>query len=283
MSDIEKVKQLRKSTGAGFKDCNAALKESNGDLDKAAEILRVKGIAKASKKMSRVATEGVLVTSGDEKKMSLIEINCETDFVAKNEDFIEFVKELGDLNNKHSSKLNDLQKSVMKNNKTVDENLVALIAKIGEKITIGRSKTLVSENSRNFVYQHSVIKDNVSKLVVIVSLNTIDKSDSIDLFGKQLSMHIAASNPLALYAEDINQEIIDKEVDLIAEELKNSGKPDEIAKKISLGKINKFKDENSLMTQNWVMEPKMKVKDVIKSLNQSNLNINEFVRLKIGE
>jgi len=283
MSDIEKVKQLRKSTGAGFKDCNAALKESNGDLDKAAEILRVKGIAKASKKMSRVATEGVLVTSGDEKKMSLIEINCETDFVAKNEDFIEFVKELGDLNNKHSSKLNDLQKSVMKNNKTVDENLVALIAKIGEKITIGRSKTLVSENSRNFVYQHSVIKDNVSKLVVIVSLNTIDKSDNIDLFGKQLSMHIAASNPLALYAEDINQEIIDKEVDLIAEELKNSGKPDEIAKKISLGKINKFKDENSLMTQNWVMEPKMKVKDVIKSLNQSNLNINEFVRLKIGE
>ena len=283
MSDIEKVKQLRKSTGAGFKDCNAALKESNGDLDKAAEILRVKGIAKASKKMSRVATEGVLVTSGDEKKMSLIEINCETDFVAKNEDFIEFVKELGDLNNKHSSKLNDLQKSVMKNNKTVDENLVALIAKIGEKITIGRSKTLVSKNSRNFVYQHSVIKDNVSKLVVIVSLNTIDKSDNIDLFGKQLSMHIAASNPLALYAEDINQEIIDKEVDLIAEELKNSGKPDEIAKKISLGKINKFKDENSLMTQNWVMEPKMKVKDVIKSLNQSNLNINEFVRLKIGE
>ena len=283
MSDIEKVKQLRKSTGAGFKDCNAALKESNGDLDKAAEILRVKGIAKASKKMSRVATEGVLVTSGDEKKMSLIEINCETDFVAKNEDFIEFVKELGDLNNKHSSKLNDLQKSVMKNNKTVDENLVALIAKIGEKITIGRSKTLVSENSRNFVYQHSVIKDNVSKLVVIVSLNTIDKSDSIDLFGKQLSMHIAASNPIALNTNDIDQNLIDKEINLIAEELKNSGKPEEIAKKISMGKINKFKEENSLMTQDWVIEPKLKVKDVIKNLNITDLNINEFIRFKIGE
>ena len=283
MSDIEKVKQLRKSTGAGFKDCNAALKESNGDLDKAAEILRVKGIAKASKKMSRSATEGVVVTSGDEKKMSLIEVNCETDFVAKNDDFIEFVKELSELNNHHSSNIEDLKKSTMKNNKTVDENLVALIAKIGEKITIGRVKTLADENSRNFAYQHSVIKDNVSKLIVIVSLNTSEKSDKIDLFGKQLSMHVAASNPIALNADLIDQEIINKEVNLIEEELKSSGKPEDIAKKISIGKINKFKDENSLLSQDWVMDPKMKVKDVLKNLNISNLQINNFIRLKIGE
>ena len=283
MSDIEKVKQLRKSTGAGFKDCNSALKESNGDLDKAAEILRVKGIAKASKKMSRTATEGVLVISGDEKKMSLIEVNCETDFVAKNDDFIEFVKELGELNNIHSSNNSTLYKAIMKNNKNVEENLVALIAKIGEKITIGRSKTLSLENSRNFVYQHSVVKDNISKLVVIVSLKTNEKSEKIDLFGKQLSMHIAASNPLALNTDQIDQEVIDKEINLIAEELKNSGKPEEIAKKISMGKINKFKEENSLMTQDWVMEPKMKVEDVIKNLEVNDLKINEFVRIKIGE
>ncbi len=283
MSIIEKVKELRKSTGAGFKDCNAALKESSGDLEKAAEILRVKGIAKASKKMSRNATEGVVVISGDEKKMSLIEVNCETDFVAKNDDFLNFVKELSELNNDHSSNIGLLQKSIMKNNKNVEENLVSLIAKIGEKITIGRAKTLNKENSRNFAYQHSVIKDNVSKLVVIASLNTMEKSEKIDLFGKQLSMHIAASNPIALNSNEINQELIDKESNLIAEELKNSGKPDEIVKKISLGKINKFKDENSLMTQDWVMDPKIKVKDVIKNLEISNLNINEFVRLKIGE
>ena len=283
MSDIEKVKQLRKSTGAGFKDCNSALKESNGDLDKAAEILRVKGIAKATKKMSRSATEGAVVTSGDEKKMSLIEVNCETDFVAKNDDFIEFVKELSELNNHHSSNIEDLKKSKMKNNKTVDENLVALIAKIGEKITIGRAKTLADENSRNFAYQHSVIKDNVSKLIVIVSLNTTEKSDKINLFGKQLSMHIAASNPLALNADQIDQEIINKEVNLIQEELKTSGKPEDIVKKISLGKINKFKDENSLMSQDWVMDPKIKVKDVVKSLEISNLQVKNFIRLKIGE
>ncbi len=283
MSNIEKVKQLRKSTGAGFKDCNAALKESSGDLDKAAEILRVKGIAKASKKMSRSATEGVVVVSGDEKKMSLIEVNCETDFVAKNDDFIDFVKELSDLNNKCSSDIDQLKQATMKNNKSVDESLVALIAKIGEKITIGRSKTLNAENSRNFSYQHSVIKDNVSKLVVILSLKTNDKSEKLDLFGKQLSMHIAASNPIALNPSEINQDIIKKETDLIAEELKNSGKPDEIVKKISVGKINKFKDENSLITQDWVMDPKMKVKDVLKNLQLQDLSINEFVRLKIGE
>ena len=123
MSDIEKVKHLRKSTGAGFKDCNAALKESNGDIDKAAEILRIKGIAKASKKMSRSATEGVVVVSGDENKMSIIEVNCETDFVAKNDDFISFVKELGELNNHHSSKTDKLQKAIMKNNKSEDQRL----------------------------------------------------------------------------------------------------------------------------------------------------------------
>jgi len=283
MSDIENIKKLRQSTGAGFKDCNAALKESNGDLVKAAEILRVKGIAKASKKMSREAKEGVIVVSGDSRKTSLIEVNCETDFVAKNDDFISFVKELSDINNKCSSDLEKLNKSVMPNQKTVEENLVALIAKIGEKITIGKLLTIENTNSHNFIYQHSVIKDNVSKLGVVVSLESSENNDQIKLFGKQLSMHIAASNPLALTTDKINEEVIKKEEELIAEELKNLGKSDEIAKKISLGKINKFKEENSLMTQPWVMEPKKKVKDIISEINIPSLKIKEFVRIKIGD
>ena len=283
MSDIENIKKLRQSTGAGFKDCNAALKESKGDLDKAAEILRVKGIAKASKKMSRDAKEGVIVVSGDNKKTSLIEVNCETDFVAKNEDFINFVKELSEINNVCSSDLSKLNESNMSNGKTVKDNLVALIAKIGEKITIGKSSTIENPNSKNFIYQHSVIKDNVSKLGVVVSLETSENNDEVNSFGKQLSMHIAASNPIALYSEDIREDLIKKEQELIAEELKNSGKPEEIAKKISLGKINKYKEENSLMTQDWVMEPKKKVRDIIKEINIPNLKIKEFVRIKIGE
>ena len=283
MSDIEKVKKLRQSTGAGFKDCNSALKESNGNLDKAAEILRVKGIAKATKKMSRDAKEGVIVISGDHNKTSLIEINCETDFVAKNDDFIEFAKEVSDLNNKCSSNLEELKNSTMVNGKTVDENLVSLIAKIGEKITIGKTKTIENLNSLNFKYQHSVIKDNVSKLGVVVSIEIKEQNVSIESFGKQLSMHIAASNPIALNANEIKKDIIEKEQELIAQELKNSGKSDEIAKKISLGKINKFKEENSLMTQDWVMEPKKKVKDILKEINMPNLKIKEFTRIKIGE
>ena len=283
MSDVEKIKQLRKSTGAGFKDCNSALKESKGNIDKAIEILRVKGVAKASKKMSRHAKEGVIVLTGNNKKTSLIEVNCETDFVAKNQDFVNFVKELSELNNKYSSDLEKLNKSNMSNSKTVEENLVLLISKIGEKITLGRSKTIEKENCKNYFYQHSIIKDNVSKLGVIVSIETKENSEKIDLFGKQLSMHIAASNPLALTTDKINMDIIDKEEELITEELKNSGKTEEIAKKISLGKLNKFKEDNSLMSQDWVMEPKKKVKDVLKELNTSDLKIIDFLRLKIGE
>ena len=283
MVDIEKIKQLRKSTGAGFKDCNSALKESNGNIDKAVEILRIKGITKASKKMSRETKEGVVVLSGDAKKTSVIEVNCETDFVAKNDDFVNFVKELGELNNKCSSDLEKLIKLNMLNGKTVEENLVALIVKIGEKITIGRSKTIDKQNSKNFTYQHSVIKNNVSKLSVIVSLETNQSSNQIDIFGKQLSMHIAASNPIALSSEKINQKVLDKEQKLISEELKNSDKPEEITKKISLGKLNKFKDDNSLMTQDWVMDPKKKVKDILKELNVNDLKITEYYRLKIGE
>ena len=283
MSDIEKVKKLREATGAGFKDCNIAIKESGGDLDKAVEILRVKGISKASKKMSRDAKEGVVAISGDEKKTSVIEVNCETDFVAKNEDFINFVKELSELNNQNNSDVEKLKKVKMKNDVSVEDNLVALIAKIGEKITIGKTKTISDSSSVNYQYLHTVVKDNLAKLAVIVSLETKENSDIVKTFGKQLSMHIAASNPLALNADQIDEEIISKEINLISEELKNSGKPDDIVKKISMGKINKFKDENGLMTQDWVMEPKMKVKDVLKNLKLEDLSINQFVRLKIGE
>ena len=283
MSDLEKVKKLREATGAGFKDCNLAIKESSGDLDKAIEILRVKGIYKASKKMSRDAKEGVIAVSGDEKKTSLIEVNCETDFVAKNDDFINFVKELSDLNNNVDSNVEDLKKSKMTNGETVDDSLVALIAKIGEKITIGKTKTIKNSGTVNSQYLHTVVKDNLAKLAVAVSLETKDNSDVVKSFGKQLSMHIAASNPIALDQGSIDQSIIDKEQELVTEELKNSGKPDDIAKKISLGKMNKFKEENSLLTQAWVMEPKKKVQDIIKELSVSDIKIKEFIRFKIGE
>ena len=283
MSDLEKVKKLREATGAGFKDCNSAIKESNGDIDKATEILRIKGISKASKKMTREAREGVVAISGDEKKTSIIEVNCETDFVAKNEDFINFVKELSELNDQNDSNIEKLKSSKMKNGSMVDDALVALIAKIGEKITIGKAKTISNSSSINYQYLHTVVKDNLAKLAVVVSLETKENSETVKTFGKQLSMHIAASNPLALNSSLIEKSIIDKEQELITEELKNSGKPEDIVKKISLGKMNKFKEENALLTQAWVMEPKKKVQDVLKELAINDLKIKEFSRIKIGE
>ena len=283
MSDIEKIKKLREATGAGFKDCNLAIKESKGDLNKAVEILRVKGISKASKKMSRDARDGVVAVSGDEKKTSIIEVNCETDFVAKNDDFINFVKELSEINNQNDSNVEEIKKSKMHNNKSVEDNLVSLIAKIGEKITIGKTKTISHSSSVNYQYLHTVVKDNLAKLAVVVSLETKDNSDTVKTFGKQLSMHIAASNPLALESSLIDKTIIDKEQELISKELMNSGKSEDIAKKISLGKMNKFKEENALLTQAWVMEPKKKVQDVLKELAVNDLKIKEFSRIKIGE
>ena len=279
----DKIKKLRHSTGVGFKDCSSAINESRGDIDKAIEILRIKGISKASKKMSRDAKEGLVAISGDKNKISTIEVNCETDFVAKNDEFINFAKELSELNLNNNANVEKLKNAVMKNDKTVEENLINFISKIGEKITIGRTKIFNSHGTKNYSYSHTIVKDNLSKLAVIVSLETSNSSNDLDEFGKKLAMHIAASNPLVIDSNSINKEILNKEEKLISEELKNTGKPDEIIKKIGIGKINKFKEENSLLTQFWVMDPKKKVKDIINQLKISDLKIKNFYRIKIGE
>ena len=279
----DKIKKLRHSTGSGFKDCRNAINESKGDIAKAIEILRIKGISKASKKMSRDAKEGLVAISGDKNKISTIEVNCETDFVAKNDEFINFAKELSELNLNNNANVEKLKNALMKNDKTVEENLINFISKIGEKITIGRTKIFNSHGTKNYSYSHTIVKDNLSKLAVIVSLETSNSSNDLDEFGKKLAMHIAASNPLVIDSNSINKEILNKEEKLISEELKNTGKPDEIIKKIGIGKINKFKEENSLLTQFWVMDPKKKVKDIINQLKISDLKIKNFYRIKIGE
>ena len=171
----------------------------------------------------------------------------------------------------------------MINGSTVSQNLIDLIAKIGEKITIGRSKTFDNSNSKIFTYNHSIIKDNLSKLGVVVSLEFDKSSKEIEQFGKQISMHVAASNPMVIDEKDIQDDIIEKEKKIIQEELKNLGKTQEIAEKISLGKINKFKEDNSLLTQDWVMDPKLKVKDILNKIDSKSLKIKDFVRIKIGE
>ena len=277
---LENVKRLREITGVGFKDCKLALDENNGDIDKSVEYLRKKGIAKASKKMGRVAADGLVMVFEKENKVSTIEVNSETDFVAKNKDFISFCKELSELNFQNKSNLEKLKHSKMKNQKTVDENLITLIAKIGEKITIRRAKYF-DNNGINFSYVHNSLEKNIGKVVSIVQLN---KNNNLKDLGTKLAMHIAAQAPIAIDEKGINKEILDKELEIIKEELKNSGKKSEMIEKISKGKIKKFISDNTLLDQIWIMDTKKKVSQIIKEYSDgSEIKVLDFVRYKVGE
>ena len=281
---LEQVKKLREITGVGFKDCKNAIDETNGDIEKSIELLRKKGIAKANKRMERVASEGLISISEKNNKFSIIEINSETDFVAKNNDFINFVEETSELALTVSGKKEEILKSKMKNNKAVEDNLALLISKIGEKITLRRSSYIGEDKTINFSYVHAALKKNVGKLGVLLSIETTKQKNEIEDFGKQLSMHIAASSPLAIDKDGLDENILKKEQEIIIEELKNSGKDPKIIDKIAKGKLNKFIDDNTLLNQEWIMEPKKKVKDILSQHSQKdNFKIINFVRYKVGE
>ena len=286
MSDkdlLNNIKKLRELTGVGFKDCKLALDGTNGDIEKSIEFLRKKGIAKASKKMSRTASEGLVLVSEKENKVSIIEINSETDFVAKNKDFISFCKEISEINFSFLGDLEKLNLAKMKNGISVKDNLVNLIAKIGEKITIRRSNFFDNKNGFNFFYVHSAIEKNIGKIISIVKLDGIVKGKNEDI-GNKIAMHIAASNPLAIEKDGLKKETVDKELEIIKAEITNSGKPPEMAEKISKGKIAKFINDNTLLNQIWIMDPKKKVSDILKENKiEKDIKVLNFTRYKVGE
>ena len=280
---LENIKKLRELTGVGFKDCKAALDETNGDIDKSIEFLRKKGIAKASKKMSRTATEGLALVEEKNGAISIIEINSETDFVAKNRDFINFCKELSKINFISKANLQDLIKTKMQNGILVKDNLVNLIAKIGEKITIRRANYFDNNKGSNFFYVHSSIEKNIGKIISVVKLDGITKNKNEGI-GVKIAMHVAASNPLSINKEGIDKKIVDKELEIIKAEISNSGKPTEMVEKIAMGKISKFLNENSLLNQIWIMDPKKKVSDILEeNKSEKDIKILDFIRYKVGE
>ena len=280
---LDNIKKLRELTGVGFKDCKLALDESKGDIEKSIEFLRKKGIAKASKKMSRTASEGLALVKESQGQISLIEVNSETDFVAKNKDFTNFCKELSEINFKVKGDLNKLNDNKMNNGVLVKDNLVNLIAKIGEKITIRRANFFDNSVGSNFFYVHSALDKDIGKIISIVKLEGI-KNGKNEQIGNKIAMHIAASNPLAIDKQDINKEIVEKELEIIKAEIVNSGKPKEMAEKISKGKITKFLNDNSLLNQIWIMDPKKKVSDILEENSVDDpLKILNFVRYKVGE
>ena len=280
---LDSIKKLREMTGVGFKDCKLALDETKGDIEKSIVFLRKKGIAKASKKMSRTASEGLALVIESEGQISLIEINSETDFVAKNKDFVNFCKELSEINFKTKGELEKLNEIKMTNNISVKDNLVNLIAKIGEKITIRRANFFDNSKGMNFSYVHSALENGIGKIISIVKLDGILKGKNDDI-GNKIAMHIAASNPLAVDKDGIDKSIVDKELEIIKAEITNSGKPNDMAEKISKGKISKFLNDNSLLNQIWIMDPKKKVSDVLKENSlEKPLQVLNFVRYKVGE
>ena len=280
---LDNIKKLREMTGVGFKDCKIALDETKGDIEKSIEFLRKNGIAKASKKMSRTASEGLALVKEDKGQVSLIEINSETDFVAKNKDFINFCKELSELNFKMKGDLDKLNETKMANGILVKDNLVNLIAKIGEKITVRRANFFDNSNGRNFAYVHSAIEKGIGKIISVVKLTGIFQEKNEDI-GTKVAMHVAASNPLAIEKDKIDKALVDKELEIIKAEITNSGKPANMAEKISKGKISKFLNDNSLLNQLWIMDPKKKVSDILKeNSSKEPLAIIDFIRYKVGE
>ena len=280
---LDNIKKLREMTGVGFKDCKLALDETKGDIEKSIEFLRKKGIAKASKKMSRTASEGLALVKEEKGQISIIEVNSETDFVAKNQDFINFCKELSEINFINKGDLNKINETKMTDGSLVKDNLVNLIAKIGEKIIIRRADFFDDSNGTNFSYVHSAIEKGLGKIISVAKIQGISKGKNEDI-GVKVAMHIAASNPLAVDSANISKTIVNKELEIIKAEITNSGKPADMAEKISKGKITKFLNDNSLLNQVWIMDPKKKVRDVIKenSLDQE-LKIIDFIRYKVGE
>ena len=272
---LENVKKLRELTGVGFKDCKLAIDETNGDLEKSIEFLRKKGIAKATKKMTRTASEGLCLLKEKNGEVSLIEINSETDFVAKNNEFISFCKEVSNINFDCKADIKKINLAMMKNSQNVENSLIDLIAKIGEKITIRRVNFFNNKNGFNFFYTHSSIEENIGKIISIVKISGKDNE-----VGKKIAMHISATSPISLTEESISKDIIDKELEIIKAELQNSDKKPEIIEKIAQGKIKKFISDNTLVNQEWIMDPKKKVSDILK---ESGIQIIDYIRYKVGE
>ena len=283
-SHLNKIKKLRELTGVGFGDCNTAINECDGNIEESIKYLRIKGISKASKKMERVANDGLICIQEENNKSSIIEINCETDFAAKNSEFLKFSENLSKLCFELRGNLNNLKKKKMEDGNSVEDNVIKLISKIGEKITIRRCNFFDDNKYMNFSYVHAALKKNIGKLGVVVCIESKKFNEQIKDFGHKLAMHIAASNPLVIEVSQLDKKMLEKEKEIINEELRNSNKDANIVEKISKGKLEKFIQENTLINQIWIMDPKKKVKDVIAELgNENSITIKEFVRYKVGE
>ena len=280
------VKKLRDQTGAGMMDCKKALVESKGDIEEAIDWLRKEGISGADKKSSRIAADGLVAISSSDKAISLVEINSETDFVSRNPDFQNFVKNISEIALESGSEIDLLKKAPYSKDNNVSDFLTELIAKIGENIVIRRTASIETKNSIFSSYIHGQVSEGMGKIGVIISIESDGDTDKIKNFGKQLSMHIAAAKPLSISSEDVDKKIIERERKILIEQAKSSGKAEDIIEKMVDGRIKKFFSEITLLDQTWVMDGESKVSKIIESMEKElncNIKIREFNLFVLGE
>lgn len=281
------VKELREKSGAGMMDCKKALSETDGDLDAAVDWLRAKGLSAAAKKSSRVAAEGLVAIKTAGNKAAVIEINSETDFVARNEQFQQFVGDLAGVALEVGTDVEAISGTTYPGSeKAVSEVLTDNIATIGENMTIRRAATAEVEAGHVASYIHGAVADGMGKIAVLVALKSDAGEDVLAPLGKQLAMHIAAANPASLSEADLDQEIVEREKQVQIEKAKESGKPMEIIEKMIVGRMRKFLEEIVLLKQTFVIDGESKIENVIASAAKdagTAIELVSFVRMEMGE
>ncbi len=273
------VNELRQKTGAGMMDCKKALTESNGDFEKAIEILRKKGAAVASKRAEKSANEGVILTkvSNDKKSGVIVEVNCETDFVAKSDDFVNFANDV--VQTVDSFKPANV-KDMLEKNENIKNELTDVMGKVGEKIEISRFAIEEAPNGMLVDYVHLG-----SKLGVLVKFDNVNKDEFSEL-GKDIAMQVAAMKPMCVYREEVSKDVIDKEMDIYKELARKEGKPEQILEKIAQGRLNKFYEENCLTEQAFIKDNSKTVGNLLKEFNtkhNSQIKIVLFRRFHLGD
>lgn len=282
MSALEKVKELRDVTGAGMQDCKNALKENNDNIEKSIEYLRKKGVLKAAKKSSRDAAEGLIILGEDKNTINLTEINSETDFVAKNEEFINFCRKISEISIK-AGNLDDLN-NIKIDGIAIKDLVVSLVSKIGENIKLRRFKKILKENYKSAFYVHNKVNNNMGKIISVVKYNS--KNEESAKFASNICMHIAAMSPMALNEDNLDSDFINKEKKIIEEQIDKNGKKAEILEKIVKGKLNKVISENTLLSQKWVIDQELTVNQAVENFNKEysdNFKILDFFKFKVGE
>jgi elongation factor Ts len=280
------VKELRERTGAGMMDCKKALAENEGDMEASVDWLRAKGLAAAAKKAGRTAAEGLVGVAVEGTKGAVVEVNSETDFVAKNEQFQDFVRNVSALALQANGNVEALKSAAYPTGGTVEEKLTDNIATIGENQSLRRAALLQVAEGVVVSYVHNAVSPGMGKIGVLVALESAASADALQTLGKQIAMHIAAANPLALDAEGLDAAMLERERAIAIEKAKESGKPDNIVEKMVEGSMAKFRKENALLSQLFVMDNKTPIADVVAQAGKdagSPIALKAFERFQLGE